>query len=243
MVATAEERKGAAVSGEGRRFSHPHLTTLVGSVVASWRCGENGDSGTQPTVDNLYQGMTLDPVTGLYYARNRNYAPSLGTCVSQDRLSYIKGTNRYQFVMGNPVGNTDSLGLADIPQGRSSGPQPDRIPPTGPQFQMMKPGSPNGSNSTPLSGPTCKDNTSSGGSNSNPWPNEPRNPLPSYHPQSSKSPNSLTLKGQTTTGSSFNHSTTTVTAVLQIGPLSLTASHGFSSDQNNGNYKMNLTLI
>lgn len=192
MVATAEERKGAAVSGEGRRFSHPHLTTLVGSVVASWRCGENGDSGTQPTVDNLYQGMTLDPVTGLYYARNRNYAPSLGTCVSQDRLSYIKGTNRYQFVMGNPVGNTDSLGLADIPQGRSSGPQPDRIPPTGPQFQMMKPGSPNGSNSTPLSGPTCKDNTSSGGSNSNPWPNEPRNPLPSYHPQSSKSPNSLT---------------------------------------------------
>ena len=66
---------------------------------------------TQPLVDNLYQGMTLDPVTGLYYARNRNYDPSLGRWINQDPAGYINGANTYQFVMGNPVGNVDPWGL------------------------------------------------------------------------------------------------------------------------------------
>ena len=35
-------------------------------------------TGTQPLVNNLYQGMTLDAVTGLYYEPNRDYSPSLG---------------------------------------------------------------------------------------------------------------------------------------------------------------------
>ena len=55
--------------------------------------------------------MTLDSVTGLYYERNRNYSPSLGTWTSQDPLQYINGANAYQFVMGNPVGNRDASGL------------------------------------------------------------------------------------------------------------------------------------
>ena len=69
-------------------------------------------AGTQPLVDNLYQGMTLDPVTGLYYARNRNYDPSLGRWINQDPADYINGANTYQFVMGNPVGNVDPWGLS-----------------------------------------------------------------------------------------------------------------------------------
>ena len=56
--------------------------------------------------------MTLDPVTGLYYERNRNYSPSLGTWTSQDPLQYINGANTYQFVMGNPVNAVDPEGLA-----------------------------------------------------------------------------------------------------------------------------------
>ncbi len=68
-------------------------------------------SGTQPLVNNLYQGMTLDSVTGLYYERNRNYSPLLGTWTSQDPLRYINGANTYQFVMSNPVGNVDPWGL------------------------------------------------------------------------------------------------------------------------------------
>ena len=67
-------------------------------------------AGTQPLVDNLYQGMTLDSVTGLYYARNRNYSPSLGRWINQDPAGYINGANTYQFVGSNPVGNVDPDG-------------------------------------------------------------------------------------------------------------------------------------
>jgi RHS repeat-associated protein len=67
--------------------------------------------GTQPLVNNLYQGMTLDAVTGLYYARNRNYSPSLGVWISQDPAGYINGANTYQFVASSPVGNVDAGGL------------------------------------------------------------------------------------------------------------------------------------
>jgi RHS repeat-associated protein len=71
-------------------------------------------TGTQPVVNNLYQGMTLDSVTGLYYARNRNYSPSLGRWINQDPAGYINGANTYQFVMSNPVGNVDPMGLAGV---------------------------------------------------------------------------------------------------------------------------------
>jgi RHS repeat-associated protein len=67
-------------------------------------------------VNNLYQGMTLDPVTGLYYARNRNYSPTLGRWINQDPAGYINGANTYQFVMSNPVGKTDPEGLCNCDQ-------------------------------------------------------------------------------------------------------------------------------
>ncbi len=79
-------------------------------------------AGTQPVVNNLYQGMTLDAVTGLYYERFRNYSPSLGTWISQDPLSYVNGANTYQFVGSNPVFSTDPQGMAqikiDVPLGK-----------------------------------------------------------------------------------------------------------------------------
>ncbi len=68
-------------------------------------------SGTAPMVNNLYQGMSLDPVTGLYYERARWYSPSLGTWISQDPAGYINGADTYQFVTGNPVNAVDPAGL------------------------------------------------------------------------------------------------------------------------------------
>ncbi len=65
---------------------------------------------TQPLVNNLYQGMALDAVTGLYYERNRNYSPTLGRWTSQDPLGYINGANTYQFVGSDPVGRADPGG-------------------------------------------------------------------------------------------------------------------------------------
>ena len=60
-------------------------------------------------------GMTLDAVTGLYYARNRNYSPSLGVWISQDPADYINGANTYQMEMSGPVGSVDPLGLDSLP--------------------------------------------------------------------------------------------------------------------------------
>ncbi|NNM85810.1 MAG: RHS repeat-associated core domain-containing protein [Phycisphaerales bacterium] len=68
-------------------------------------------SGPQPVSDYLYQGMTLDQVTGLYYARNRNYSPSLGVWISQDPAGYVNGADTYQFVVGRPTGYADPSGL------------------------------------------------------------------------------------------------------------------------------------
>jgi RHS repeat-associated protein len=70
-------------------------------------------AGSTPIVNNLYQGMTLDPVTGLYYARNRNYSPTLGRWINQDPAGYINGANTYQFVMSNPLNKLDPWGLCD----------------------------------------------------------------------------------------------------------------------------------
>ena len=67
-------------------------------------------AGTQPISDYLYQGMTLDAVTGLYYARNRNYSPSLGIWISQDPAQYVNGANTYQFGGGSPADTADPTG-------------------------------------------------------------------------------------------------------------------------------------
>ena len=65
---------------------------------------------TQPLVNNLYQGMTLDAMTGLYYERNRDYSPSLGRWMEQDPAQFINGANMYQFVNSSPEGNVDAWG-------------------------------------------------------------------------------------------------------------------------------------
>ena len=58
--------------------------------------------------------MTLDAVTGLYYSRNRNYSPTLGTWISQDPLSYVNGADTYQFVESGPATNADPWGTRSI---------------------------------------------------------------------------------------------------------------------------------
>ncbi len=68
-------------------------------------------SGTVPMVNNLYQGMTLDAVTGLYYERYRDYSAALGRWMEQDPAQYVNGANAYQFVQSSPVGNVDAEGL------------------------------------------------------------------------------------------------------------------------------------
>ena len=84
-------------------------------------------TGTQPLVDNLYQGMTLDQITGLYGGRFRNYSPSLGRWTNQDPAGYTNGANRYQFVGSNPVNRADPRGLSGLADA-VVGPGPVTVP-------------------------------------------------------------------------------------------------------------------
>ena len=97
---------GPAWFVEQRYVYSPYGNTTI--LNADWSATPSGET---LAVNNLYQGMTLDPVTGLYYARNRNYSPSLGRWINQDPAGYINGANTYQFVMSNPVNAVDPWGL------------------------------------------------------------------------------------------------------------------------------------
>ena len=88
-----------------------YIYSPYGSLIVLNSDFSTPPAGTQPISDYLYQGMTLDFVTGLYYARNRNYSPSLGVWISQDPLQYVNGANMYQFVGSGPVAITDAAGL------------------------------------------------------------------------------------------------------------------------------------
>ncbi len=116
----------------------------VGETISGWKLGRgrgprlySGDSrnrravcaSTVPMVNNLYQGMALDPATGLYYERARWYSPSLGTWISQDPAGYINGANTYQFVESNPAGAVDPWGLAYPPDLPSDYPAPGVVEP------------------------------------------------------------------------------------------------------------------
>ena len=84
-------------------------------------------TGTQPLANNLYQGMALDPVTGLYYERARWYSPSLGVWISQDPAAYINGANTYQYAMNNPTSYVDPTGFYTTADSLGSGVMGSRI--------------------------------------------------------------------------------------------------------------------
>src|SRR5438105_6244645 len=60
----------------------------------------------------LFQGDRLDPASGLYNSRNRDYSPTLGRWLQQDPLRYGAGTmNLYQMEGDGPAAHADPTGL------------------------------------------------------------------------------------------------------------------------------------
>ena len=90
------------------------------SLVIERSAGANeiilcGYPGNNRVATDIGTGLN-DPESGPYYLRNRMYAMdtdgiSIGRWLQRDPLRYIDGTNTYEFVMGNPVANTDASGL------------------------------------------------------------------------------------------------------------------------------------
>jgi RHS repeat-associated protein len=61
----------------------------------------------------LFQGLRYDPTSGLYYARNRDYSPTLGRWLQTDPLGLAAGdSNVYRFVGNSPTYLSDPTGLA-----------------------------------------------------------------------------------------------------------------------------------
>ncbi len=58
----------------------------------------------------LYAGYRLDPESGMYKVRHRDYHPTLGRWVQRDPIGYHDGMNLYEYVKGNPALFTDALG-------------------------------------------------------------------------------------------------------------------------------------
>ncbi|MNS76718.1 putative deoxyribonuclease RhsC [compost metagenome] len=65
------------------------------------------------TFNLRYPGQQWDEETQLSYNVNRYYGPLDGRYFQADPIGLAGGWNRFAYVGGNPIGHTDSFGLAD----------------------------------------------------------------------------------------------------------------------------------
>jgi RHS repeat-associated protein len=68
-------------------------------------------TGTSHT-DFRYAGLLMHYPSGLYLANYRAYDPASGRWISRDPIGEEGGVNLYAYVLGNPIGYTDPLGLS-----------------------------------------------------------------------------------------------------------------------------------
>jgi RHS repeat-associated protein len=59
-----------------------------------------------------FTGKPYDSQTGLYWFPYRYYSPAQARWLTRDPLGMVDGPNVYAYVVGNPVGRVDPLGLA-----------------------------------------------------------------------------------------------------------------------------------
>ncbi|AZS49737.1 RHS repeat protein [Entomomonas moraniae] len=96
------------------------LTTANGSIAWSAKYKAYGSLAVAEIKDVeqplRFQGQYHDFETGLYYNRNRYYAPDTGRYITPDPIKLAGGLNNYQYC-NNPIGWIDPLGLACKPGG------------------------------------------------------------------------------------------------------------------------------
>ena len=108
--------------GADRQVSYPH-TDRRGSTIALSRGGqavttyaydEYGQGRAQDGVTGYpfrYTGQRLDPYTGTYHYKAREYAPQLGRFLQADPARFVDGPNVYAYVGNNPWNAVDPSGM------------------------------------------------------------------------------------------------------------------------------------
>jgi RHS repeat-associated protein len=102
-----------------RRFHHLDglgstvaLTDSTGAVVERYPATAFGvgdsNAGLTPW---RFTGRRLDPETGFYHLRARDYAPMIGRFVQPDPIGVAGGINLYAYVGNDPLNRTDPWGL------------------------------------------------------------------------------------------------------------------------------------
>ena len=89
------------------------LTSAAGAVIESYTYDVYGAPSATSTVGNPYYfaGRRLDPESGIYDYRYRNYDQRIGRFVQRDPIGYYDSMNLYQFVLNSPINWWDPYGL------------------------------------------------------------------------------------------------------------------------------------
>ncbi len=125
-----KDADGDCVDGTDQRLyymqdAHFNTTALIttnGTVVERYLYEgygkvsvlNNSWASQSPTTYNnevLYGGYRLDPETGMYQVRHREYHPTLGRWLQRDPLGYHDGPSLYEYVRSNPTIGLDPQGL------------------------------------------------------------------------------------------------------------------------------------
>jgi RHS repeat-associated protein len=119
-VSTQYFTQGAIISGtpyyyvKDKLGSVTELVSSTGSIASQYIFDPYGNrttvSGTV-VADIGYAGYFYHPVSGLAFALHRAYDPVHARWLNRDPIGEAGGVNLYGYTDGNPVSNTDPLGL------------------------------------------------------------------------------------------------------------------------------------
>ena len=92
------------------------LTNQTANVVATYSYDPYGKATKTGTASTpmQYAGQYNDAESGLYWMRARSYDPNTGSFITVDPMLPMTGS-AYGYASGDPVNNTDPLGLFTIP--------------------------------------------------------------------------------------------------------------------------------